>query len=367
MSDGAGITLIVLFVVLVILLTIYYHLVSLGLTAATAVFVMIAIFVAIISAILYINNEIALRSAKIEADKRKKEALDKLKQRLRNLLNDTIPAEIKNLLSNISDDTSELGNNLNAATSHALEAGKFYDKKMPVPFWESMEAALDHIRQVQEAICSLERHAQKPPLENIFNDCEFIKTFKMVITSSGCEEVVEKSRQAVMPTLNSAIETIPDTSKSLAELINLVSVLKFSAFKSHEFSVIYEQRRTTSAIQDGFASLNARLFSMESRIVSSIESLHTTLSAMHHDMRAGFSELSAQISDGFSAVSERLDNVGDSMSEINGLISSETQVVKGIRNDLGQQQSQFESNRRRQFDIALQQADDIKLIAQRVG
>ena len=152
---------------------------------------------------------------------------------------------------------------LDRASRWEAEAARLFDEKVYSPFWSAIENAFAEVGQFNRVLVSIQASAEK----------HVALTANCLAVNVSAEDLVAFPIQ-----LHEARAT--EVSQQLIERLNR---LVYEAHKIPEYSAIWEQRRTTAAVIEGFSNLDQAVSYMSSRLHASISNLTTRITEIGHE------------------------------------------------------------------------------------
>ena len=174
------------------------------------------------------------------------------------------------------DKLSDILNKSDVALSRAQ---KFFTERAYTPFWDSVEDAVELLRQFDRRVTSINYSA---------------KEYRAQL--EGWEHT--------FPSFPVRSEDLPEPDALMKRLGDRIA----EAQRDFQFASIFEQRRTTSAIVTGFRNTQEAISSLRNDIVNS-------LSELQYSLESGLGNISSNIQEGFEGLAQQQDQAAGELRE----------------------------------------------------
>lgn len=153
-----------------------------------------------------------------------------------------------------------------AASTAVTAAGKHRDRGAFTPFWSAVEEGYEHLGQHNQDLDSIRARADQYP------------------------SLLRRAAEIAGARLNE-VPPFPLEARKIADIdpgsliAGELQILSYDAQRDFQFASIFEQRRTTSAVIGGFASLSAAVAGMTSAIHESTQSMVASVDGVSAETR----------------------------------------------------------------------------------
>ena len=169
-------------------------------------------------------------------------------------------------------------------------AQQLFSERAYTPFWDSIEDAVELLREFDERVTYINQSAK-----------EYYANLE--------------GREHTFPAFPLRSEDLPNLNALMKRLAERIA----EAQRDFQFSSIFEQRRTTSAIVTGFRNTQEAITSLQNDIVSSLSdlqgSLESGLENLSSNIRVGFDDLAESHKQSAAELRETLDGHAKEASE----------------------------------------------------
>lgn len=176
--------------------------------------------------------------------------------------------KVKRIYGAQESNLTTLDSLLEQAKTSIDQAQKLFKERAYTPFWDSIEDAVELLRQFDKRVSFINDEAKEYYSELAGHEHTF-------------------------PAFPIKSEDLPNPEALMKRLAERIA----EAQRDFQFSSIFEQRRTTSAIVTGFRNTQEAITSLRNDVVSSLSDLQSSL-------ESGLENISSNIRDGFDDLAE---------------------------------------------------------------